>query len=324
MIALLILLQTTLAIAVSGPHTSPEYLSLHTALVEGSFARERLSVTLRTTQGEAGAAEALAQRRAQVAATSLDAALRHASVDGQPPRLIFGLTAVPPAALLVPLAHRDAVRTPADLRGKTVGVVGPGAPEEPLLAALLFRSGIRLDQVSQLAFGQRALVAALERGEVEAGLLGDPWASRLVDEGKATVLADFRRLGDAARWLGGHTVHAALFVRADTPLGETGIAPLVRALLDASQRLLSAPPDELAARLPARVVGLPDDFRGRLAGTRGVLLPRGWVSAEAFQLSVDLLRIRSPLPRSIRLPRRLGDLLSLDPLRQILDERGAR
>jgi ABC-type nitrate/sulfonate/bicarbonate transport system substrate-binding protein len=323
-IALLILLQTTLTIAVSGPQTSPEYLSLHIALAEGYFAKEGLRVGLLTTRGETSAAEALSQRRAELAATSLDAALRHASVGGQPPRLVFGLTAVHPAALLVPTAHRDSVRSIPDLIGKTVGVVTPGAPEEPLLAALLSRFKIRLDQVTQRSLGERGVVSALERGEIHAGLVSDPWASRLVQEGKTGVLADFRRGSEAARELGSPTVHAALFVLPDNPLGEERIAPLVRALLNGLHRLNTAPSEELVARLPSRVVGLPDDFRLRLAGARGVALSRGWVDAPALQASVDFLRIRSPLPVSVELPPRLDNLLSLDPLKKILEERRKR
>lgn len=310
----LILLQTTLTIAVSGPPTSPEYLALHVAQAEGYFGREGLSAALSITPGETGAAEALAQRKALVTATSLDAALRLGSVGGRPPLLIFGLTAVHPSALLVPAVHRNSVRSIPDLIGKSVGVRSPGAPEEPLLTVLLSRSGLRLNQVNQLSLGERGLVAALERGEIHAGLVPEPWASRLVDAGKAGVLADFRRLNDAARALGAPTVHAALFVRAGTPTGDKWIAALARALLKGLKQLETAPAEELAGRLPTRVVGLSDEFRLRLAAARGVALPRGWITADALQASVDFLRLRSPLPQNVRLPKSLADLLSLDPL----------
>ena len=324
MLLFLILLQTTLTIAVSGPPTSPEYLALHIAQAEGYFGQEGLAAELAVTQGEAGAAEALAQGKALVVATSLDAALRLASVDGRPPRLIFGLTAVHPSALLVPAAHRSSVSSISELIGKSVGVRSPGAPEEPLLAAFLSRSGIRLTQVNQLSLGERGLVTALERGEIHAGLVPEPWASRLVEAGKAGVLADFRRLNDAARALGGPTVHAALFVRAASTQDEEQIAALVRALLNGLMRLGTGHAEKLAGRLPARVVGLRDEFPLRLAAARGVALPRGWITADALQASVELQRLRSPLPENIRLPRRLADLLFLDPLGTALGDKPKR
>src|SRR5690242_19337382 len=56
-----VILLQALTVAVSGPATSLEYLPLRVAHAEGYFAREGLDVTLKTTRGEPGAAEALTQ-----------------------------------------------------------------------------------------------------------------------------------------------------------------------------------------------------------------------------------------------------------------------
>ncbi|HVQ27268.1 MAG TPA: ABC transporter substrate-binding protein, partial [Planctomycetota bacterium] len=87
-------------LAVSGPPTSPEYLPIRVAEAEGYFAAEGLAVTVRTTRAESGAAEALAQGQADLAATTLEAILRFGlrATATQPPRLIFGLTAAPQVA----------------------------------------------------------------------------------------------------------------------------------------------------------------------------------------------------------------------------------
>ena len=321
MIALVVFLQVSLSVAVSGPYTSPEYLPLRVAEAEGYFSQEGLQVSLRTTGAEPGAAEALAKGQADLAATSLEAALRHGAVGGRPPRLVFGLTAAPPVALLVPVAHRDTVKRIEDLVGKRVAVTSPGAPEHPLLFALFDRHQIKVTQLSLLSLGERGLVAALEAGEVHAGLLPDPWASRLVADGKATILADFRRRDEPARWLGGPTVHAALFVRADRPPKASDLAALARALLRAVKRVETAPSEELLARLPGRVVGLKEDFVARLDGAREIYLPGGWVRYETLQLSVAQIRSRAPFPKGVTIPRRPADLLLLDPLKTIIEPR---
>lgn len=319
MIALLVFLQLNLTVAVSGPYTSPEYLPLHVAEAEGYFSREGLQVSLKTTRAESAAAEALARSQADLAATSLDAALRNGAVAGQPPKLVFGLTAAPPVALLVPAAHRATVTRIEDLVGRTVGVSSPGAPEQRLLLALLDRHRIKPIQLSLVSLGERGLVAALEQGEIHAGLLPDPWASRLVQEGKVIVLADFRRRGEAARRLGGPTVHAALFVRRDTGLKAPELTALARALLQAVRRVETADPEDLLARLPQRAVGFKEDFLTRVAGAREIYLPGGWVRLETMEWSVALIRARAPLPKSVSLPRRPGNLLLLEPLKTLLD-----
>lgn len=319
MIALLVFLQASLSIAVSGPYTSAEYLPLRVAEAEGYFTQEGLQVSLRTTPAEPGAAEALSRGQADVAATSLEAALRHGAVGGRPPRLVFGLTATPPVALLVSATHRETIKRFEDLAGQRAAVTSPGAPEHPLLFALLDRHQIRPTQLSLLSLGERGLIAALETGEVHAGLLPDPWASRLVVDGKAIILADFRRRDEAARWLGGPTVHAALFVSADRSPAEAALTAFLRAMLRAVRRVETAPPEELLARLPARSVSLREDFVARLEGARQIYLPGGWVRHETIQLSVAQIRNRAPLPKSVSVPRRPANLLLLDPLKTLLE-----
>jgi NitT/TauT family transport system substrate-binding protein len=318
-IALVVFLQVSLTVAVSGPYTSPEYLPLRVAEAEGYFSQEGLQVSLRTTRAEPAAAESLAKGEADLAATSLEAALRHGAVGGRPPRLVFGLTAAPPIALLVPTDHRDSVKRIEDLVGKRVAITSPGAPEHSLLFALLDRHQIKPTQLSLLSLGERGLVAALESGDVQAGLLPDPWASRLVENGKATILADFRRRDEAARWLGGPTVHAALFVRADRPPKASDLTALARALLRAVKRVETAPTEGLLERLPGRAVGLKEDFVARLEGAREIYLPGGWVRYETLQLSVTQIRNRAPFPKGVTVPRRPADLLLLDPLKSLIE-----
>ena len=124
-----IVLLQALTLVVSGPATSPEYLPLRVAEAEGHFTREGLAVTLQTTRGEPGAAEALTQGQADLVATSLEAVLRFGPRRAsQRPRLVLGLTAAPPVILLVADAHKTVVRSIEDLPGTRVALSTPGAP----------------------------------------------------------------------------------------------------------------------------------------------------------------------------------------------------
>jgi ABC-type nitrate/sulfonate/bicarbonate transport system substrate-binding protein len=321
MIALLVLLQTTLTIAVAGPATSPEYLPLRLADAAGYFAEEKISVSLRSDRAEAAPAEALGRGQVALAATSLDAALLHGHAAGAPPRLVFGLTAAPPVALVVSSPQQDAIRALPDLAGKTIGIPSPGTPAELALFSLLDRARLRRNQVSVVSYGERGLAGAIESGAVAAAIMGDPWATRLAEEGKAVVLADLRRRDEAARWLGKPTVHAGLFARADTTLGRAELVPLARALLRAQALVRTAPAEELERKLPAAVVVSPEDFAVRLRGARESFLPDGRVSAERLGASVALARDRSPIPGKVNIPRRMDKLLLQEPLEEALGRR---
>src|SRR5438093_1235824 len=130
-----IIVAQALTLAVSGPTSSPGYLPLRVAEAEGHFAKEGLVVTLKTTRAEPGAAEALAQGQADLVATSLEAMLRFGPrTPKQAPRLVLGLTAAPPVALVVAESQKELVRSLEDLPGTRVGVTAPGDDFEARLA----------------------------------------------------------------------------------------------------------------------------------------------------------------------------------------------
>src|SRR5262249_35299308 len=190
MLGLIVLLQA-LTIAVSGPPTSSEYLPVRVADAEGYFTREGLSVTLRTTRAEVGAAEALAQGQADLAATSLEAILRFGTrAVTQGPRLVFGLTAAPPVALLLAAPLDGTVRSVQQLAGLRLGIAAPGDPAHTWLLAVLARSRLSITQLEMVSLGERGLVAALQKGEIQAGIVEEPAASRLVAERQAVPLPD--------------------------------------------------------------------------------------------------------------------------------------
>jgi ABC-type nitrate/sulfonate/bicarbonate transport system substrate-binding protein len=161
-------------------------------------------------------------------------------------------------------------------------------------------------------------VGALESGNVAAVVLGDPYATRLVEAGKASPLIDLRKRGELARLLGEPMVHAALFVRADTAVGPAELKPLARALLRAMARVEKASPEEIQARLPATAIGLPEDFRARLFGAREIFLRDGRVTAQMLSASVALVRSRSPIPAKVKMPRSMDSLLLTGPLEEVL------
>ena len=323
MLGLIALLQT-LTLAVSGPATSPEYLAIRVAEAEGYFVREGLDVTVRTTRAESGAAEALAQGQVDLTATTLESLLRFGPrAPDQTPRLVFGLTAAPPFAVLVAAAHAGGVRSVEDLEGLRVAVTTPGAPELVWFGWLLARTGVSVAQLHLMSLGERGLVRAIDSGEIHAALVQEPMATRLLVEGRATLLADFRTPAGVAKALGIQTVSAGVFVRADRRPADVHLAAFARALLDAQERIRAASAEELAARLPGRATGAQEDFALRLQAARACQLPDGLVSAEEVQQTIGIIRAHTPLPAVLRIPRPEG-LLHLEPLQATIKARQAR
>ncbi|MBI2218805.1 MAG: ABC transporter substrate-binding protein [Candidatus Rokubacteria bacterium] len=313
-----ILLVQALTVAVGGAPGSPAYLPLRVAETEGYFTREGLTVTLRAMRAESGAAEALAQGQADLAATSLQALLRFGHRQGgRLPRLVFGLTAAPHVAVLVGSAQAAEITSVADLAGARIGFTTPGGAEQTWVAALLARARLAPAQVEMISLGSRGVATALDTGEVRAAAVPEPAASALVDGGRAAILADLRSPRAVSRALGMPTVHAAVFARADRRIGDRELAAFGRALLAAQRRIATAPPAELAERLPRSVVGLGDDFARRVEASRSLYLPDGLVDPDAVRATIEIIRAHVALPAWLRLPRP-EQMLHLEPLRRSL------
>jgi NitT/TauT family transport system substrate-binding protein len=315
MLGVILLLQS-LVLAIAGPVASPEYLPLRVAETEGLFTREGLNVVVRTTRAEPGAAEALVQGQADLVATSLDAMLRFGPRSAnQAPRLVLGLTAAPPVALLVPTSQAEIVKSLNDLAGTRVGLSSPGAPEQMWFGWLLARAGLSVAQMWVVSYGSRGLVTALESGDVHSGLVHEPAASRLVADGQAQLLVDLRTPAAVARAIGTPTVHAAVFVRADRRPRDRDLRAFARAVLAAEERIGSATADDLAKHLGKRIGG--DDFSARLEATRRIYLTDGMVTADQLRETLALIRAHQPLPATSRVPPP-EELLHVEPLRRAL------
>jgi NitT/TauT family transport system substrate-binding protein len=316
MLGLILLLQA-LTVAVSGPPTSSEYLPLRVADAEGYFAREGLSVALKTTRAEVGAAEALAQGQVDLAATSLEAMLRFGSRPTMPvPRLVFGLTAAPPVVLVAASQVGEAPSV-AKLAGLKVGLSAPGAPEHTWLLAILDARGVSTAQVQIVSLGSRGLETALETADVHAGMVAEPAATRMLDGGRVSLLADLRSPAGVTRALRGPTVSAAVFVRGDGRVSDADLVAFARALLAARERIRTTSATELARRLPPAVAGLPEEFETRLVATRESYLMEGRVTPDQLRRTIELVRAHQPLPATLKLPRP-EEMLRLEPLRRAL------
>ena len=194
-----------------------------------------------------------------------------------------------------PAGRRSA--TLADLDGKTVGIPAPGTPEAEALAALLTQARVRPSGSRLASYGERGLAQALGAGEVVAGVIGEPWATRLVRDGSAAPLVDLRQPAEAARRLGGDTVHAAVFLPAASGCRRRASTRSRGPCSGRRGAVRTAPPDALAAGLGASVTGEGDDFALRVAGARGVFMPDGVVTPEALEASLELLQGRARAPR---------------------------
>jgi len=313
----------SLTVAVGGSAEDPAYLPVHAAAALGTFEAEGVEVTLKRAKHPTAAMTALRDREATVAVTTLDEAIRGAWARKLPVQVLVAHVRAPAVALLVAPAAREAVRRVEDLRGRAVGVPGPGTTGHLLLVTLLRGARVEPWQVDMRSLGSTALMARLAAGDLAAAVVEEPWASRLLDAGRAGILVDLRRPEEIERVLGGpfyEVVSVAVAPVKDgakeagtgktgsdakkgapriEPPPEAALAAFVRAVARVQAWLATAAPQEVAERLPPALVGERARFEMRLGARRAAYADSGEPTPAGLVATLRVLRAGSPWPVSL-------------------------
>lgn len=103
------------------------------------------------------------------------------------------------------------IKTPADWKGKTLGVTGLGSSTNFLTQYIAVKYGLKPGDVTALPVGAgNTFIAALMQGKIDGGMTTEPTVSRLLKTGQAKVFIDMRTVAETKKVLGG-TYPAASF-----------------------------------------------------------------------------------------------------------------
>jgi NitT/TauT family transport system substrate-binding protein len=168
-------------------------------------------VTLQPSVFNAGPAEVEALFSGAIDATYLGpnpAINAYAQSKGQAVRIISGATSG--GAFLV---VNPSIKSAADLKGKKVSSPQLGNTQDVALRSWLQSQGLKTDtqgggDVSVVPQDNATALAAFESGAIAGAWEPEPWATRMVQEGKGKILVDERTL-----WPAGQFVTTELMVR---------------------------------------------------------------------------------------------------------------
>lgn len=120
----------------------------------------------------------------------------------------------PGEVILVSKAAAGQLKSPADFKGKTLGVTGLGSSTNFLTQYLASRSGVKYSEFTTLPVGAGStFIAAMAQGKIDAGMTTEPTIARLVSTHAASVLVDLRSLKSTTAALGGPYPAASLYMQ---------------------------------------------------------------------------------------------------------------
>ena len=189
------------------------YLPLTIAETQGYFKAEGLDITIADFAGGSRALQALVGGSADIVSGAFEHTinmqvkgqrLRAFVLEGRAPQIVLGIN---PKTM-------PNYRSPADLKGKKLGVTAPGSSTNVLANFVLGKAGLKPADVSIVGVGAGSgAVAAMRSGQIDAISNLDPVITLLLRSGDLKIISDTRVVAEADRIFGGPMPAACLYTQ---------------------------------------------------------------------------------------------------------------
>lgn len=243
-----------IVVSVPGPRNI-SYLPIELMSKIGADRAEGVEIQLLHTGGGAVALNNLVTRNADFSVAGMPAAMSLRANGGD----VVAIAAVDDAPLFVLMVRaglRGKVKTIADLKGKVIGVntstKNSKTTSQQLAELLLTAGGVALDSVRIVPAGQSWVEqSSLMLTATADAVMGDePFASRLLADGKVFFLANLAEPETVQGIRGANFLHAALETRSDIIAGEPQkVEKMVRILRNTLQWMEKHSAEEIVAKL---------------------------------------------------------------------------
>jgi NitT/TauT family transport system substrate-binding protein len=228
------------------------YLPAKLAERLGYFQAQGVEVELRSEAAGVEARDALLSGAVQGVVGFYDHTIA-LQAKGKLVQSVVQFTVAPGEALLVSARSAATMRSPADLRGRIVGVTGLGSSTSFLTHYLALTHGVKPNEVNLVPAGAgNRFIAAMREGTIDAGMTTEPTISRLLKSGEAQLLVDLRTPEATTRALGGLYPSACLYLNSTwAERNRPQVQRMVNALVNALVYIHSHSAEEIAAAMPA-------------------------------------------------------------------------
>jgi NitT/TauT family transport system substrate-binding protein len=253
------------------------YLPLTIAEVRGYFKDEGLDVSIADFAGGAKALQAVVGGSADVCSGAFEHALNLQSkgqfyrdfvLQGRAPMIGFGVST----------KTMPNYKSPADLKGKKIGVTAPGSSTNMVVNFFLAKHGLKASDVSIIGVGAGAgAVTALRSGQIDAMSNTDPVVSLLEKAGEMKIIADTRTLKDTREIFGGNMPAGCLYASQHyIDANPNTIQALANAIVRADKWIHSAGADGIMKVVPqSYLLGEPEVYKASLNASMEGLSPDG-------------------------------------------------
>ncbi|MFF6957327.1 ABC transporter substrate-binding protein [Streptomyces sp. NPDC008317] len=285
----------TVTIALSN-QANQSYLPLILAQRMGYFTKQGLNVKIANLQGTPQVSDALLKGDAQGMIGFYDSNLK-LQLKGKNTQAVVQLLQAPG---MVEMARTNApsIKSPADLKGKNVGVTSLGSASSTIASYLAIHNNIAVADTHLVAVAAGAtFVAAFEHNRIDAGVTTEPTISTLLKKQLGTIIADMRTAAGTKAALGGPYPGTALTVQtAWANSHKETVQKMVNAVYQTLQWMEAHSAAEITEQVPADFYAGSgkDQYVQALANEMGMYNPTGQMPADAPQTVLRVLTAVDP------------------------------
>jgi NitT/TauT family transport system substrate-binding protein len=227
------------------------YLPLTIAEQRGYFKDEGLDVEISDFAGGSRALQAVVGGSADICSGAFEHTISLQN-KGQAFRAFALQGRAPQIVLAVSTKTFGNYKTPADLKGKKIGVSAPGSSTNMMVNFFLAKHGLKASDVSIIGVGTGAgAVAAMRSGQIDAMSNLDPVITTLERAGDIRIISDTRSLKDTEAVFGGPMPAACMYTaQAYIDKNPNTVQAVTNAIVRADKWLQTAGPSEIVKTVP--------------------------------------------------------------------------
>jgi len=204
---------------------------------------------------------------------------------------------VPGEVEMVATSKAATIKSPADFKGKKLGVTSPGSSTDFLTQYLATKGGLKSGDYTTVKAGAgTTFISAIDNGGIDAGMTTDPTAAKLVSSGKAKVMLDMRTEEGAKAALGGLYPAASLYMDCSWVQAHLeAVQKLANALVKTLRWIKANTPDAIAAKMPAEYAsGDPQLYVQAIHDSIGMFNGDGLMKEDGAKNVLEVLSQFSP------------------------------
>lgn len=285
----------------SGGHIV-HFLPLDLAVALGYFKDEGLEPKIIYLKGGTATAQALMSKQVDFSTNSIDHAFKAAAQGKDDLRMVVLMNQTPGMVLVVDSKHKDKLKSIADLKGMRLGVTSKGSATNMVLAFLLSKNGVSLDDVTVVKAGSSTFPPALKNGDIDGGIALEPFASTMIEQGDAYVLQRLITAEDSQQAFGGHYNLAGIVTRQDViDSNPEQVQKVVNAIIRSLKWMQNHTEEEIANALSSEVVGSDNARYVRtLKLLKEFYSPDGKISTEGADNVLAAMKASGVLPEGLQ------------------------